>query len=611
MTDLTITEFGDTWINGLSGKTGLNYGSTDRVHVRTGDRRGLIRPALPNIAGRTVVLATLVGHTGSTFPAQTLTVSRLSERFSPGKVTWASDGGPAIVSGSGVTAVVGALAVGATVSWNVTAHIQAVADGSDWFGWRVSTNSSDAQFFNSIESGLSSWELHLTLSDAPAAPTDLRPQGGQIGDASPVLSWTFFDAGEGSTSQALSQVQVDTPASGADPDAVSPDYDSVWQTNVDPEWDLTGRHTVSGTGPHYWRNRVQDGDGNVSDWSDWADFRLATRPTLVIDSPTGPFGDPTPTLLAHLTGGTVASWSAKVTGVDRSDIRARTGTRTGPISWTLPLRDKDGRRVLKDDAAQWIYLRVYPTGNWATAVGQPAYVDAWIPTTWDEDLGIEAPDTLDVVQTGIEPVLRWQWTRAEAADGWVLQVDGQTIARLDPEDVDASGGSYTWVDNGDVAPMRPHELGVRAIDNGTSKRGPAATTYGWTHEVEGVWVLPDDPSIAPIQLAGGAVGDWARTDYRATYTTSTGVQVDIIYGRPGRTGALAATIDSTDGDDALWATHDAVEALAASKVRTARLVWASRSIPVRLLDVDVTPSDEFLPSNLEHVVRFNFVEVKD
>lgn len=608
MTDLLIENTRDAWVN--SQRTGTNYGSTNAVHVRAGanERIGLVRPELTSILGRTVEEARFVGRAGAALEAQTLTLTPLAERFTSGGAKFANQ--PDVTAATPVDETIGALAEGDEVEWIVTDHLQAVADGTPWHGWRLETDStSEGQRFRSNDSGELAWELHITLSDAPEIPAGQRPAGGgAVSTSVPVLAWEYVSADL--TDQAEARIQVDTPAVGVEPDEVAPDFDSGWLTNTEPTFDLdASAHTPAGDGPHYWRVNVRDTEGNESGWSDWAEYVVEALPVLVVDSPTGAFGDPSPQLLAHLATGTIKAWKAMATGPDRSDVRAETGLTTGAVDWTVPERTEAGKRVFREDEAGWIYLRVWDDVERAVAVGEKAFVDVWIAATWDEDLGLVEPTDLDVTPIAPgDPRREWTWSRAEAADAWLIQVDGVTVARLEPEDVTAVAGDYSWTDNGLVPPLRPHQLRVRAIEAGAASTPATHADPG--EEQHSVWLLPEADGIDPVALSGTAVSSFARKDHAATYVTHDGEEIDVVYGTPARTGRFEGQVHSGSVQD-VWDSLDALELLRKSRNRMVQLVWGSKSVRARIRDVDATPADEILAGNLLHAVRFGFVEVDD
>lgn len=595
MTEVTITEFGDTWVNGSADRVGNNYGTTQHVQLQSGERRALLLPKLPNLAGLTVVDAYLVGHSRGT-SAQTLTVAPVTEKWQPGRVRWSNQ--PAVNGAAAVTAAIPAVGDGQAVTVpGLGPMLQAVADGTDWFGLRVSTSAATRQQFYATDSGSPAWELHLTLSELTEAPDGLRPDGAAVATSRPILAWEAQD-------QVAFRVQVDTPAAGADPDDLFPNFDTGMVTGVDQQYDLAASgHNPAGAGPHYWRVQVvAEGETELSEWSDWAVFTVTAMPALVIDSPTGPFGDPSPTLAAHLSSGTMAYWKVKVTGPDRADIRYRSGLQTGPLVVEVPKRHK-GRRVIVDGG--WIYFEAADDVDRAVAVGQPGVASAWVPIQFTDDGALTAPTNLTVAQLGEgDPRLVWAWQRTEAADAWVLEVDGANFEIIAADEITLSGGVYSWTDSGQVSPLRPHTLAVRALE-GSKVTEPATRVH--THTVKGVWLIPDDGD--PIRLNGTAVSGFANTSRYARYTPLQGPPVDVIYDpNPGRVGAFSGTVDSRQD---VWAALDQIEALRRSRTRFAQLIWGSQSIRVRLVDPDATSADSILPTNLEHDVRFEFVEVDD
>lgn len=612
MTDLFIDNVADAHVH--EGRRSLNAGDTKWVYVHSGKHRAFIKPHLVNILGRTVLDARLVGRVGPDHQGQTYTLTPVTEKWTAGRVTWNNQ--PAHNAAAGVVVTVPALPDAGIVEFPVTAHLQAVADGTPWYGWRLTTDSvATGQRFYATDSGEPAWELHVTLSDAPEQPTNLRPDGGAVSTDKPILAWDFIDYGGESTVQVASRVMVDTPAAGAEPDDVAPDYDSGWVTNPEPQFDLAGATSTyvpptAPPGATYWRVIVRDGDGNESEWSDWADYTVVPLPVLVIDSPTGAVGDPAVEVLAHLTGGTIETWRVRATGRDRSDIRAGSGMRTGAVSWEAPVRNSKHRRVFvePDDGgiAGWLHVRVWDDVDRAVAVGEQPYVETWIAVDFTEDSLQVKPTGLTVTPRAVgDPRSTWSWSSTDTADAWLLQVDDVTVRRVSADDVAPVAGVYTWDDDGEVPPLRARKLGVRAVRNKAASG--AATIVGHVSVVEGVWLLPDALDRA-IVLNGTAVSGFATSDQVATYEPMGGDPVDIVYGWTGRIGSFEGTIDNRQN---VWADVDAIDKLRTKRNRLARLVWGSQSIMVRVRNPDVTSSDEILPDNLEHVVRFDFIEVGD
>lgn len=622
MTDLTIKDIKDATVRRL--RPGLPDPSGDWIRVKSGDLRGYLLPELGNsVRGRDVLVETLSGHVGPGWVAQTLTVSPITSRWSPGRVTW--DDQPTVDAARAVSVVVPSLPDGGIVELPLDGMIQDVANGTAWWGVRVTTNSAaDGQKFYARGSGSPNWQLDVVLSDAPDQASNLRPRGGgEVDTVKPlIVAWDFIDLGGDSTEQADSWVQVDVPAAGADPDEVAPDYSSGWQPNLDPQWNLS----AIASGPAFampavdvdihWRVLVRDADGNVPQdddgndlWSDWAVFRRHALPTLVVDSPTGVFGDPTPQVLAHLSGGTLKWWKALVTGPDRGDVRYELGRSTGPFDFTIPRRNEDGRRIIKESEGGWLYLRARDTRDRAVAVGQSTYVDTWVPLNLVDDGLVDPPTGLTV-----EPVtpgdfrMRWRWSRTEAADAWLPFVEDDSIERLELDDVTIlAPGQYEWIDSGHVPPFRDVDLHMRAVEVG-EKRSAPSTVPGHVHETYSIWLLIDGEEF-PIRLRGKVTPDQVqRNDRVATYIPLEGEEVDILYDNPGRTGQVEATVDFRQP---VWRDLKAIERLRKSRKRTGRLIYAAESQRVRLRSPDYGPTDLFTPENLQHFVRFGIVEVGD
>lgn len=597
MTELVITNIPDTWINSEHPGEPL-YVKANQVQLKTGERRGLLFPDIGNIAGRTVLDAYLVGH-AKNIAAQTITVAAPTERWSPGRVTWNNQ--PSV--GTGIPVVVSATADGDEVELTgLDTLFQAVADGTDWWGLRLSTNSSSAQSFWSNDSGQPAWELHIVLSDVADAPTGLRPDGGDVGDPDTVLAWDPVD------DQIGRQVQVDSTVGG--PDDVSPDYDSTMVAGGDPEFDITGLHTLTGAGPHYWRVRVDiEGADEPSAWSDWAEFTVKAMPTGVVDSPTGPFGDVSPTIMAHLVGETLTKWKVIVTGPDKADVRAESNLQTSStVVWTVPEKVKGRRILVEKDEGPAGYARIDLWGDpgRAVAVGQPEHVTIWVPLYLDESDTVDAPTDLQVDQYAAgDSRLVYRWKRTEAADSWLFKCDGKTFARVDAADVTVDGGWYEWIDAGQVSPLRPHTLGVCAIESGSADSSRAATVTDHSHIVSGFVVIPEGEE--PIVLDGTTVGEFGRADAVATYTNLLGAEYDVFYGHPGLRDEFRGSVDRRQPD--VWETLDRIETLKTSRNRTARLVWASHSIEANLRHVNAVADGENILASLQHNVRFGFSQV--
>ncbi len=454
--------------------------------------------------------------------------------------------------------------------------------------------------FVAFDSGSPAFEMHTVISELTDAPSDLAPDAGAVSTSQPILSWTFDD-------QVSRTVQIDTPAAGMEPDEIAPDY-SVTLTSTSPELALASiPKTLVGAGPHYFRvQATAAGAIEPSEWSEWAEFTVSALPSLIVDSPTGPFGDPSPTVTAHLSSGTRDTWRVMVTGPSRADVRADSNYRTGPISFAVPELVK-GRKVV--ETGGWIYIEAHDSVDRAVGVGAPDFVSQWVEIVLTDSGGLEPVELLLISpEAKGDPRNRWRWQRNEAADGWLLGQGDTILRRLDPSEVNVIGGFYDFLDSGEVQPLRPHDLWVKALDGGQSSA--PAVRRDQSHTVEGLWLLPDD-GTEPIVLQGTEVGGFVETDRRATFSPLRGPDIDIIYDtNPGRTGNFEGVISTLHGTD-VWASIDRIKALRKSSTRLVRMVWGSQTMRVRVVDLDVTSSPDILSHTLTHIVRFGFVQVGD
>lgn len=241
-------------------------------------------------AGSTVISARLILHVKYASHATMRWVAApLKHSWKVNQVTWRNQ--PVVKDGTGpaakaVGADMGGTPDNRTVSFDVTAQLQGVARGAQWHGWRIRLDGDRAWSYATVFAGEANLEwrrprLEIEWSNAPVAPTDLSPSGGQrVSIASPTLSYTFADFG-GNRTQAAHAVQIDPNKN------VANSWKSGRQPTVDPEFDLS-EFDYPGLGPGqttFWRGRAQDEAGLWSKWSDWAEFQRLDKGQLEITNP--------------------------------------------------------------------------------------------------------------------------------------------------------------------------------------------------------------------------------------------------------------------------------------------------------------------------------------
>jgi len=607
------TSGSDTWID--EDHPNRPHASGNTIRLQASERKGGIHIPLTNIRGLVVTSAVLIGRVKAGFVAQHVTAHLPIEKWKTQKTTWnhAPDLGMSVT-----TILSGSFSDGDAVELDILEIATAVADGSaTWRGLFLTTNATgdDESLWYAFDSGKPSWELLIEAVDPVEQPTELHPSGDYIGTPTPNLSWRPTQLGGSAAAMGGFQIQADPDA-----DEVSPAFDTGWVTGVQPFYPLAddGDWTdLTVGGVLRWRVRSRDASGvNESEWSDWTDAsEYQAMPVLVVDSPTGGvIGDSTPILEAHMTGETMTTWRARVLDAGLETLWD-SGLRDGPFEIEVPFRDPDTkRRILKhDDASYRVDLRAWGTRARADMIGFPSYVRQVVDVTYDDDLGVTAPDSLTVasVATG-DPRLLFTWHRSTAADAWLIFRDDEIVARLDSDDVTVVSGTYSWTDYGLSQPYNSHEWKVRAVDDGD--RSAASNTVTYTTKPRGFWLIPVDLDIDPIVLKGVASLDqFGRADRVATYQPpATGFDVNIYYSQEGVSGQF----DGTIADEAGLTRHALADArrinnLAEHTGATVQLVWANMSIPAELTNLAALPHSTFDDANRRQRVTFTFKQNGD
>jgi hypothetical protein len=600
VTTISAGHGSDTWVR--DDHPNRNQSGGNAVKLQASHRRGLVHIPVTDIRGRTVLSATLTGHVRDGFAAQTVTAHAATSSWSAGKATWNNQPG---IGGSVATAL-GALSDGTAADIDVTALLQAVANGTKWRGVRLTTSATSADVSNwyAFDASKPSWKLTIELSDTPEQPSDLRPNIGSVASSAPVLAWSYTDLGGDSSEQGAFKVQADPAA-----DETTPAFDSGWVTSGDPQYDLSsGTFTPLASGAStQWRVMTRDAAGNESVWSDWAAFTYTPYATLTMDSPTGGvIGDSTPEIIAHLTGETLTQWRARVLGAG-GEIRWDSGLSDGAIAVTVPKRNDDGDRVFKrDDATYTIQVRAWGAVDRAVAVGHPAYVQALTDVVFDDDIAVTAPDSLTLTPvTAGDPRTVFTWARSSAPDAWLIIRDGEVVERLDGDEPSVSAGVYTWTDTAYATPYVAENWTVRAVESGV--RSLASNTVAYTSNVQGVWLIPD--AANPIKLdTKTSIDQFAVLDRRAIYKPlNVAENVSIVYGFEGASGTFTGLL-SADMDQATAVNR--ITALRADVAATPRLVWGI-SIPVQVSNLKVLPAADFNAGQHVYNVSFDFTQAGD
>lgn len=582
-----------TWAS--SDKAARNRNGTAVLKVEDTDAYAYIAPAVLVPAGATITSATL-----SVFAAEALTGTRtmsvvpVGASWKPSQLTWNDK---PTTSGATVTVNANSLAVDAEITFDVTAFVQSVVNGSDFFGWRLSTSDATRRKIHSFNSSLPP-RLTVAYTLPPAVPTSLVPGGGAVGASKPVVSWQFSDP-DGDALSSI-RVQVDAAMNGA-----TPSYDSGWKAATVPELDLNT--TTSPTFPAltsgattYWRANQQAG-GQESGWSDWHELRFVTKGTLSITAPSGStITSATPTVTWSLTGATQAAWQLIVTrSTDAATILYDTGVMSSATtSWTLP------PGVVVDES--WSYKVTVWTWDTVTreaTPGVPTYSEA-SKTLTVADGATGAPTGITATPDPVTPAVVVGWTNSGTNDFEVVR-DGSVVAVLDNADAKVSGSSYAWTD-WTAQPLVQHSYQVRAVSasNIHSPRSAAATA---TPAAKGVWLVDPDTGTRFGASDVGGVDSWTRADSYAVYQPLGATKpVKITSAMAGLSGEFAGEIYAHAEFPTVASQVASVHALAERPDKVLRLVVGDRNIPVVVADLSVGIHSEVRATRDRARVSFKF-----
>jgi hypothetical protein len=267
-------------------------------------------PAPYELEASIVSAALKLYKAGAWSAGDTITVQAIDADWDSDTVTWNLS--PAVRTPTATLVVATAGAYGDALSVDVTAILQdTVGSARAWYGLRVVIAGAGEQTVVSAF-GDPSYRptLDVEFNVRPEPPDDLRPDGDRrVSKTKPLLEATFTDF-DGEDAMAYIEVEIDN-ADDFDTTA-GLTYDSGQIAHSAPYFDLTtpptgapATPTLSTATQYFWRMRVWDNHGAVSDWSDIASFYVATAGTLTITAPSaGALAVPTPAITHTFTGAT-------------------------------------------------------------------------------------------------------------------------------------------------------------------------------------------------------------------------------------------------------------------------------------------------------------------
>lgn len=500
--------------------------------------------------------------------------------YSMSKMTW-DEGRPDVTNSR--FEPVGTGERGTRVTFDVTPEMQTFADGGDWWGWCLYTTSDEIIAVHSYEAEGFRPELAVEWSDAPLPPEGLEPSGGQaVSVPAPVVTWTSQDV-SGDTSIQAVQVQVNgTDSWGA------PAWDSGAVASTESDLDLAaaGYAGAAEGVTLWWRVRTQDGAGLWSDWSDAAQWRYLSLPSLTITTPTD--------------GGTVERLSPRIEwtlGVAQSQYQVLVYREGNPsnILWQTGRVTSSASGVsvpaeaLRRDRTFVAEVRAWDGQDRVATPGALARSVATVTFDLDRDGSQTAPTDLTVTPGPDQLSAVLSWERDPAPAGWVVLRDGDVIAELDHADVSTGGLGASWSD----WTLRPQTEGqvyeVAPVVNGNI--GASATIDAPALRVTGVWVLDAEAPEGRVCLHQEGLDNWALREQSVEHEPLRSPSpVVITYSHGGVRGALAGRL-LADHDGPGY--HDYVNrwlAIRDQPGKTFRLVAADRNIPVILWGMTERPA---------------------
>ena len=374
--------------------------------------------------------------------------------------------------------------------FDVTADLAAVAAGSTFYGYIITTTAPfTIQLYGANGSTLQP-ELEVTYTQPPTKPRDLSPaQARAVGRAKPYLSFNFYDV-SGAEKVSAVRVQVNAGSNSFS----SPTWDSGEVATTEAGLNLaeTSYPGTTANGTSWWRARAKSASGVWSDWSDPVSFVYRGKPTVTISAPTATFTDPTPPITwsySSPTGSAQKRWRAALyvsSGgrwvlVDHSGECIGAGTSWTPTKAT---RSQGSHRVVVD---------VWDSYNREETPGDRAYASASRLTTFAETTTVAPPTNLKYSVSYPRPDVPMTWSRTELPDFWAIYRDGALIERIPGVDLRVSGTTYAYRD---IAPAGFHTWDIRAVVN---NRTSAAARASGMVEFIGTWLFDDDGAAVCIQ----------------------------------------------------------------------------------------------------------------
>lgn len=603
MTTQAVRSGFDSWVNSLA--AGEEHGDDKALHLQVpggATRYSFVHLAVPAPPGAIIQTAKLrLFARGASTTTRTVTARRAAASWKAKTLNYNNKPG---VTGATNSVVIGTLADKDMIEIDVTADVQAIQGGAVNNGWRIETTGTGDHKVYAFDGGVKPPTLVVTYVEAPDAPTNLRPGGGLVGVARPVLQWQY----NGDEDQASYTIQVDPAANG-----VTPAYTATVSSS-DPIHLPTSDILASTGSVTQWRVLAVDAAGQTSVYSDWVTITRDDKGTGAITNPAAPANnfvqEPTPPITFTLSGETLAAFEVIITpSTDRSNELYSSGkVSSGTGTHTLPKNRDKGGRLLQTGDTYSVIVRMFDTKKrqGSTAVGDEPYVEVIRDFTVQTSGTVTAPVAVSIVADAT-PAPLFTFTRATAPDAFVIVRDGKELeSGLLPVDIFLSGSSYVWRD-WKAKPGVAHAYKVRAVVNGVQSNDSNTVTLTPSPSVEGLWVVDNDTGLYFV-CSGLDVGDWEHLEVGADFLglgARAGFRItQVMGGLSGsfkgllneRTFATVATMETN-----LWRLKEV-----APHSPDLRLITDKMNIPVQIANLSCTVSEDSVSGYPRRNVKFRF-----
>lgn len=593
-----------------------NFGNATRLVIRSNASgqtlRSFIHFPRPFPRGVTILSAKLRIYAKDNMPGtRTLTLRRVSEKWNVSRINWNNQ--PDVLLSDSKTLNHGGPA-GTAWEFDVKSHMQAVADGAAWYGWRIDSGEDTRRVFYSAQS-INRYKpvLEIEYTERPDKPTNLSPAEGVVSEPQPTLRFGFHDTG-GSTELRAVRVQFGTSEDVAN----SLVYDSGEVITDAPELDL-GAVTNTLTGmlysipstAVYWRVSVQDEAGLWSLWSDSVETSYVGKGALTMNSPSGNIiEDTTPPIIWTLTGAVQSQWKVIVQNSRGKNIHTSGKRTNGETSYTIPkgvIREADGQTYT-------LILRVWDDVNRESTPGEPNWHFVRKTITYNDDPTVDPVTNLTATALSPDPGVSLTWDRSVAGDAWVIwrktapSNQYKVIERIDdPADALISGTTYGYVDR-TATPHRANTYMVAPVVNNKQNRG-AAPSVSATPKPVGIWLIDPDPDRPiSVQLLGQDGGTWAMGEDAGMFAPlGADSQRRITQSLRGYEGSISGLIIGNDSRSVALQEKDVFE-MKETPSKTYVLVLSNMAIPVVIGNVSVAPTPR---AEIEKAVAFEFWQVDE